>query len=628
MDRVEKYFFKSMLVFLSIVFVIFQIATTSGLVIIDTIIQRSFHLALVAALTFLAKPMFKRSGSPTLFAIGRLLDFVFFLLALSTAWYFYTNLDYMLERIPYVDPMEQLDNIYGVITVLIVLEITRRTSGNALVIVAILSLLYAVCGPWLPGPLNHSGTSVSRLLEHVFLLPDGIYGIPLSNAATIIFAFILFGAFLEKCRMNDLFMDLACLVTRNAKGGPAKAAIFGSALFGSISGSAVANVYGTGIFTIPMMKRVGYRNSFAGAVEAVASTGGQIMPPVMGAAAFIMADITGCGYLAVAKAALLPAILYYLSLFFMIHFEAVKYNIGTTPAEMVPEIRSVIRRLYYLSALILLIVLIIIGKSPIYAALSATLLMYALSFLSKDTRMDLKGLVDTFVFTAKNTLMVTACCACAGIVVGVITITGAGFAFINMVAALAGNNLVIMLFLLMAVCIIMGMGVPTAPAYILVASLGAPLLTKAGVPMMAAHMFLLYYAVISVITPPVCLASFAGAAIAEAPAMRTGWISCKIAIVAFIIPFMFVFEPALLLIGDATSVSLATVTSLVGIIAVASGMQKYLLTDANVLEQAMLIIGGLNMAYPGMVTDILGLSLIGIVVFTQLFKKRRQTLVH
>ncbi|WP_294484059.1 TRAP transporter fused permease subunit [uncultured Mailhella sp.] len=615
LDKIKK----NSVVVLSIIFVIFQILTTSGLVIIDTVIQRSFHLAFVAAITFLSIPLIKSENS-----LSKYIDIILAVIAISTGIYFYVNLDYCLTRIPYVDELQSADIIFGIITICVVLEITRRTSGKALVIISVISLAYAYFGPYLPGKLHHSGIDLNGLIEHIFLLPDGIYGIPLSNAATIIFAFILFGAFLEKCHMNDLFMDLACLATRNAKGGPAKAAIFASALFGSISGSAVANVYGTGIFTIPTMKRVGYIPKFAGAVEAVASTGGQIMPPVMGAAAFIMADITGLGYLAVAKAALFPAILYYLSLFFMIHFQAVKHNIGSTPKDMVPSISSIISRLYYLTSLILLIVLIVMGYSPIYSALSASLLIYILSWFSPKNRMGLKGIIETFIFAAKNTLMVTSCCACAGIIIGVITITGAGFSFINMVASLAGDNIVIMLIMLMSVCIIMGMGVPTAPAYILVASLGAPLLIKAGVPMIAAHMFLLYYAVISVITPPVCLASFAGAAIAEAPAMQTGIEGCKLATVSFIIPFMFVFEPALLLIGDTSTIIMSIITSLVGVISVSAAMQGFLLRPLNKIEQLLLLLGGFFMIYPGFITDICGCVTIVSILLIQIYANRRK----
>ena len=618
-DTFEKKIITPLTNAICIVFVIYQIVTISGLYVLDTSIQRAFHLGFVMALTFLIFPIYGKSNS---FRFLRVVDFICCILAFVIASFFYVYFDYIFDRLPYVDPLTDVDMFIGVAAILLVLEITRRTSGIALVIVATCGLLYTYFGDYLPGFLHHSGKSVEEIVEHVFLLTDGIYGVPLSNAATIIFAFVLFGAFLEKSGMNDLFMNLACYWTKNAKGGPAKVAIFGSAMFGTISGSAVANVYGTGNITIPMMQKVGYKPAFAGAVEAVVSTGGQIMPPVMGSAAFIMADITGVGYLAVAKAALLPAILYYASLFFMIHFEACKHNAGTIPPEMIPDVRRIYRQIYYVSAILLLIVLMVMGCSPVFSALLSTLSIYLMSFIRKDTRMGIRKLYDTFVFAAKNSLMITSCCACAGIVVGVITLTGLGFTFINFVSSVAGDNRFIILVLIMLVCIIMGMGVPTAPAYILVASLGAPLIIKSGFSVVSAHLFVLYYAVLSVITPPVCLASYAGAAIADASAMRTGMVGMKLACVSFIIPFMFIYQPNLLLEGDWFSLIQAACTSFLGVISIAAGVQGYFKTNANIVERALFIVGGFMMVDSGKITDVIGIACIVLAVASQIIKCR------
>lgn len=365
------------------------------------------------------------------------------------------------------------------------------------------------------------------------------------------------------------------------------------------------------------MKRVGYQPAFAGAVEAVASTGGQIMPPVMGAAAFIMADMIGMSYLKVATAALLPSLLYYLALLFMIHFEAVKYNLGYLPPEQVPDTRKVLMRLYYMLPIVMLIVTLMSGRSVISSAFVATLFIALLSFLHAETRLTPRRLVKALAHSARNALMVSAACACSGIIIGVITLTGIGYTFINAVTSLAGGSLFLLMVLLTVTCLILGMGVPTAPAYIIVATLGAPALVKFGVPPIAAHMFVFYYAILSVITPPVCIASYSGAAIAEASAMKTGFISVKLGIVAFIIPFMFVYEPSLLLMGDPLTIVLSTISSLVGVITLAGGMQGYLLANCRLWERISLLLAGLVLIYPGVITDLIGLALLILVCIAQ-----------
>ena len=374
--------------------------------------------------------------------------------------------------------------------------------------------------------------------------------------------------------------------------------------------------------TIPLMKKVGYSPAFAGAVEAVASTGGQIMPPVMGAAAFIMADITGLGYLPIATAALLPAVLYYWALLSMIHLEAVRKNLGYLPPEMVPDARVVIRKLYYLLPIVILIGALWVGRSVISSAFFATASIFVISQFSKETRLTFKGVLDALALSSKNAMMISSCCAAAGIIVGVITLTGVGCKFISVITDLAGNNLFLLMLFLAVTCIVLGMGVPTAPAYVIVATLGAPALMKAGVPMISAHLFVFYFAILSVITPPVCVTAFAGAAIAEAHPMRTGFVSCKLGLVAFIIPFMFVYQPALLLIGTTTEVTIACITSIVGVVGLASGLQGYLITDAKIWERPLLFFGGLMMIYPGTSSDIIGLALILAVTVLQLIRRR------
>lgn len=602
---------------------LFQLYTT-GFGVLEAPLQRSIHLGLILVLVFLLHPRSKKINNEKIY----ISDLILATIAFSTIIFFWINLESILNRMRYVDPVTSLEVVFGIVTILIVLEATRRVSGWPLVIVAIVALGYAIFGAYLPGPLAHKGVTIPRLVEQMFLLTDGIYGIPLGVASTIIFAFILFGAFLEKTDLSSLFMDLACYLTKNSKGGPAKVAIFASALFGTISGSAPANVYTTGVFTIPLMKKVGYKPEFAGAVEAVASTGGQIMPPIMGAAAFIMADLLGVSYLTVAAAALIPAILYYLSLYSMIHLEAVKNDLGTLPPEQVPEKKVVVSKLYYIIPIVVLIAFLLSGKSVMLSAFIATISIIIVAMFKKETRLNVSKFLDTLELAAKNAIMVSTCCACAGIVVGVITLTGVGFKFINAITFLAMGNLFLLLVLLAITCIILGMGVPTTPAYIIVAMLGAPALIKAGIIPVASHMFVFYYAILSVITPPVALAAYSGAAIAKCDAMSTGWVAVKLGIVAFIIPFIFVYEPALLWQGPLHLILLSLLTACIGVIGIAGGMSGWLVLRANVLERILLIVGGVTLIYPGFTSDLIGLALLSLVTIIQLNKKRKEAVVN
>jgi len=603
---------------------IFQIIFTGGFAIMDSHLLRAIHLSTVMALIFMYFPGYKPDDSVYKKNIMRIVNAILIVLAFSSAYYVFTDLEALQMRMRYLDEVTPRDITYGVIAVLLVLETTRRTSGWSLVLIAFFFILYALFGDAAPFPksLRHSGVSFDVLIEQLFMITDGIYGVPIAVASTMIFAFVMFGSFLHVSGMSSVFMDLACLLTQKSAGGPAKVAIFASALFGTISGSAPANVYGTGTFTIPLMKRVGYTPPFAGAVEAVASTGGQIMPPIMGAAAFIMADLTGVGYIQVAKAALLPAVLYYLALWTMIHFEAVSHNLGRLPEDQIPDKRAVLARLYYLLPIFGLITAMVLGRSVISCALIATLVIVLLSMFRPETRMTPAKLWKALELSAKNCLMISSCCACAGIVIGVIAITGIGFTFISAITDLAGDNLFILMLMLTLTSIVLGMGVPTTPAYVIVATLGAPALIKVGVPALAAHLFVFYYAILSVITPPVCMAAFAGASIAEANAMKTGFVSVKLGIVAFIIPFMFVYEPALLMEGSLYTVATACITAIIGVISLAGGMQKWMLIRANLFEQILLIGGGLSLIYPGMLTDMLGAGCIAVVLFMQSIRRK------
>ena len=602
---------------------LFQIWFTTGFGVLDGSMMRVMFVSFITVLVFLFIPCRKykeNEKEPTLFL---LIDLCCAGLAIATAVYFALHLTEITTRMRYIDDVTPAAKFFAAATVLLVLEITRRTTGWALVIVASTLILYAFFGDMLPRAVKHTGFTFDVIVEHLFLLNEGVYGIPIGVATSTLFGFIMFGAFLERSKMSSIFMDLACLLTRNSQGGPAKVAIFASALFGTISGSAAANVYGTGTFTIPLMKKVGYRAPFAGAVEAVASTGGQLMPPVMGTAAFLMADLSGAGYLNVAKAALLPAILYYLALLVMIHFEAVKNDLGKLSPDMVPETKSVVSRLYYLVPIAVLILLLGMGRSVVFCANIATLSIVLLAMLKAETRFTFKSFIEALVASSRGALMVSACCACSGLIVGVLSLTGIGYKFINLITILAGDSLFLLMVYHMLTSFVLGMGIPTTPAYIVVATLGAPALIKAGAPQLVAHMFVFYYAILSFITPPVCVAAFAGAAIAESKAMETGFIALKLGIVAFIVPYMFVYQPALLGIGETPEIIWAAITAIIGVIGIAGGMQSWLLCSTSAWERAFLLIGGLTLIYPGLSTDIIGFGLLFSVGIVQMLRRRR-----
>lgn len=614
---------------LAIVLTVFQLYTTSGIAIFNSTLQRVAHLSLVLCLTFIFVPASPKYGKDKKEpAILTIMDIGLACLAMGIAVYYFQNSNEIFDRFAYVDAVTNDQMFFGTALIILVLEATRRAAGLPLVIVALCFIAYALFGANLPSSFGHVPITPEAMIEQLFLLTEGIYGVAIGAAATMIFAFVLFGAFLEVSNMSSVFIDLSCVLTRKTKGGPAKVAIFASALFGTISGSAQANVYGTGIFTIPLMKKVGYSAPFAGAVEACASTGGQLMPPIMGAAAFIMADITQVGYLTIAKSALLPSILFYLSLYTMIHFEAIKHNVGSMPPEEIPPVKSVTRRLYYLLPLLFLIVMMVMGRSVNFAAFSGCAVIFLLSLFRKETRLTPSRLQKVAVTAARNTLMITCACACAGIVVGIISLTGGGFKLINILMSFVDGNLPLLLIMLMLTCFIVGMGVPTAPAYIIVSVLAAPAMIKLGVPMIGAHMFCLYYAVLSTITPPVCMAAFSAASIAEANAMRTGFTAVKLGAIAFIIPFFFVYQPELLWQGSLTNILIATVTAILGVIGMTAGLQRQFITSCNIPEALLLFTGGLLCIYPGSMTDMIGLAFIIAIGLFQYMRKHRTAIAN
>ena len=586
--------------------------------------QRSIHLMFAMVLAFLLWPATKKLSKYKL----PWYDVCLALLGVGVCAYLLVNQPALILRAGLPTPM---DVYVGIVAILLVLEIARRAVGPELPLVALVFILYAHFGPYLPGLLVHRGYSIRSIVDHLFLTTEGIFGIPLGVSSTFVFLFILYGAFLEKTGVGQFFIDLAFAATGHMRGGPAKTAVLASGLMGSISGSSVANTVTTGAFTIPAMKKVGYSPEFAGAVEAAASTGGQIMPPVMGAAAFIMAEMTGIAYIDIVKAAAIPAILYYLGVGTMVHLEAVKTGLRGLPKSMLPRAGDTLKRGWHLLIpLFTIIYFLMAGRSAFWAAfqsINIAVLVALLGFLLKRDFKSGKALIlgipKAFENGARSAIGVAAACACAGIVVGVVTLTGLGLKFAHLILEVAGGHLLPTLFLTMIASIILGMGLPTTAKYIVLATMAAPALVELGVPLLASHLFIFYFGIIADITPPVALAAYAGAGIAGGNAMKTGLTAVKLASAAFLIPYVFAISPGLLLIDVTWLEALHNIaTALMGIIALAAAVQGYFIVPAHLWERALLFGAALGLIDPGLLTDTFGLVALGLVYFVQ--KGRRK----
>lgn len=580
----------------------------------EALLHRGIHLTFTLVLVFLLYPFSKTRPA-------KLLSYLMLGVSLASMFYLFASYEYFVTRYAYVHPLSTTDFVFGIALILLLLEAARRSIGLAMPITAIAFIVYAYAGPYLPGILRHAGVTTETIVDQLFMTTEGIFGIPLGVSATYVILFVIFGAFLEKSGTGQFFMDLASATTGKSKGGPGKIAVLSSSLFGTISGSAVANVMVTGQFTIPMMKRTGFQPHFAGAVEATASTGGQIMPPVMGAAAFVMAEFTGLPYLTVCKHALIPAILYYLSVFMAIHFEALRTNLRGL-LEDVPKLGSVLlSRGHLMLPVLVILYLMFKGYTPMYASLLATASVIILAALKRETRMGLGKIIKALEEGAKGTVSVAAACACAGIIVGVINLTGLGLKFTSFVLLLAGDSLVPALIFTMFAGIVLGMGLPTTAAYIVMAALLAPALVKLGIPTIAAHLFVFYYAIISAITPPVALAVYAAAGLAGSDLWKTGLTAVRLGAPGFIIPFMFAYEPSLLFIGSPWMIIHSMISASAGVILLAASMIGWLLRETNFYERLLLFSGAIFLIKPGFYTDLAGLLLLGAVIASQKIRK-------
>lgn len=577
----------------------------------DALTLRATHLAFALILVFLTSGSLNKEGQRRTVKIE---SFILIVLSIAACAYLVLYQDYIVSRMTYVDPLNPIDLTFGVITILLVLEGTRRAVGWALPITAVGFLTYA---------LTIGGVDFQRVIEQMYMGTEGILGIPLYVSATYVMLFILFGALVERTGTGALFMDFAMGLAGHSAGGPAKVSCITSGMFGTVSGSAVANVMTTGAFTIPLMKRLGYKPAFAGSVEAVASTGGQIMPPIMGATAFIMAEFLGVSYLTVAMYALLPAILYYVALFLSIHFEAKKNGMHGLDKSELPKVSKVLKeRGHLFLPLIIIIGTLMLGFSAPFAALCGIMSTIPTALLRKTTRehINIKNILKALEEGAKNTVTVALACACAGIVIGVIFITGLGLEFTNLVLSAANNHLFLALVLTSFAGILLGMGMPTAPAYIMQTALLVPALVKLGVMVEAAHMFVFYFAILSAITPPVALAVYAANGISRASIWDSSITALRLGATGYIIPFMFVFGPSLLLIGTGMEIVQTSITAVIGVICLASGLSGYLFKVTSVWERISLLTAALVLIKPGLESDIIGAALITLTLIGQLRK--------
>ncbi len=596
--------------------------------------QRSLHIlfAFILGLALYPASKWSKKERPSIF------DFGLMIVAAVVFGYIFMNVEAIAIK---GGQMTRIDYIFGVLAILLTLEVTRRVVGPELPIVTIVFLLYAYFGRKMPGMLAHRGFNIQRIVSHMYLTTEGIMGTPIAVSSTFVFMFILFGSFLDKTGVGKFFIDFAFSLTGHTKSGPAMTSVLSSGLMGSISGSSVANTVTTGAFTIPLMKKTGYEPYYAGAVEAASSTGGQIMPPVMGAAAFIMADFTGFKYVSIIKAALIPAILYYIAIGTMVHLEASKKNLKGIPRAQLPKVKDIFLSSGYLVVpLVIIIYMLIKQYTPTYAALvgiiAAVVIASIASIIKKDGFFNYRTVLEAMDAGAKAALGVICACACAGMVVGVVTLTGFGLRIAEMIVQISGGNLLLTLFFTMFASLILGMGLPTTAKYIVLATMAVPALTKLNVNLMAAHLFILYFGVVADVTPPVALAAYAGAGIAGANSMKTGVQAFKLSMAAFIIPYIFALNPALIMVAGTSgnviewlpfiSAIPNILSAIIGIICLGGAMEGYLFYHAKFYERIILLAAALALLSPGWITDIVGISVIVLLYFLQTRRKKAEAI--
>jgi TRAP transporter 4TM/12TM fusion protein len=585
---------------------------------IDPVYFRTIHVVFAGLLVFMCVPGWKKAPRDRI----HLIDYLMMLFLFAPTVYIFIEFEDWVYRAGVLPT--QWDFIFSTLFVIAVVEMTRRTTGLPLAILCGIFILYGYLGNHMPGLFYHRGYSWQRIMTFLMSL-DGIFGLPVLASAHYIFLFVLFGAFIEASGAGRFFVDLARCAAGTLRGGPAKVSIISSAMIGTASGSSVVNVVVDGVFNIPLMKASGFKSSIAGAIEAMNSAGGQIMPPVMGAGAFLMAEILGIPYSRVALAAVIPALLYYAAAYWMIDFYSASAGLWGMKREELPPFRKILVEKGYLllSIVVLCVALMVFMYSPYRSAIYAIITLIIVSWVRKETRLGVKSVLNTLASGARSAIEIAATCAAAGIIVGVLTQTGLGMKFAMIIITYSGGSLLLALIFTMIIALILGMGMPTTAAYAISASVLAPALIQMKVPEIAAHLFIFYFACLSALTPPVALAAFAAAAISNARTWDVGWQSMRFALAGFVIPYMFVYGPAMVLVGSPTEITFAILSGLLGTLALGAAVQGWLLRQASWPERGVLLIAALCLIKPGWITDLIGLGLLIVVAGIQYVRLKK-----
>lgn len=592
---------------------------TAGMVAMTAMRHRSVFLTCILAMTFLTKPLYKGARKDR-FNVAMIMDLVLIAMAVFIGMYIFIDLQGIFERQGEWSPW---DFRVGVALVLLVLEATRRVIGLNLTIIAIIFLLFGYLGPWMPELIVHKGYSVERIATTLSLTTEGIFGLPLGVASTFVFIFILFGAFLDKTGAGSFFINLSYSITGRFSGGPAKTAVVASGFMGSVAGSAVANVVATGSFTIPMMKKIGYRSHVAAAVEAAASTGGQLMPPIMGAGAFLMAEFTQTPYLEIIKIAFIPAVLYFFSVILFVHFEAQKQGIWGLPKDQLPNVLQTLKDgIHFIIPVTILIIVLVMNYSPMMAGFIAILAVYFTALLRKRSRISFGTLIKTLEQGARNAIMVAVACAAAGIIVGIVNLTGTGLRFSSLVVSLSQGIPLLALLLVALTSLFLGMGLPVTASYIVLIILAGPGLMDLGIPLLTAHMVVFWYSQDANVTPPVALESFAASGIAGSSPMKTAFTSWKLAKGLYIIPIIMAYHP-LLLNGPTPEVIKTVIFSIFSIIAFVVCLERFFLTHLTWPETILQGAAALLLIWANPLYNYIGLAIFIILVVYQIIQKKK-----
>jgi TRAP transporter 4TM/12TM fusion protein len=603
---------RSLRVWLAALWSLFQLYTAyAGLY--DLLIQLPVHVAFAVALGFLTAPMAESEAQAAKLAARRpkrWLDVTLAVLALACAAHYVAHNDRLASRMAMVDDPARLDVVVGVLFTVLLLVAAWRHIGPALVILALAFIVYAFVGPWLPGFLSHGGETFLKLIDMQMLTTQGVFGIPTLVSATFIYLFVVFGSVMAYGGLLRFFTDGALAVAGGSRGGAGKVAVISSGLFGTVNGSAIANAVTTGSFTIPLMMRAGYRPEFAAGVEATASMGGQLIPPVMGAAAFIMAETLQVPYSTIAFAAAIPGVLYFVAVGVMVHFEAARTGLPVLPRSQLPRLGAVLRRDFHLLAgPAVLVWFLVEGRSPLFAGFWALLAAVVMSFVRKDTRIDLAKALRVLVDSAQAAMPVALACATVGIVVGVVSTTGLGLKLATGIVALAGGSLFMTLVLTMIAALILGTGLPTSATYIITSIMAAPALVQLGVPKLVAHMFVFYFGILADLTPPTAISTYATASIAKADVWRTQWLGMMLALSGFIIPYSFAYDPALMMLNASVlHIIVRTAATTLGIVMLGAGLIGYFVGPTRLWERVLLLAGAALLIFPGVVSDLAGVA--------------------